>query len=70
MELDCIHFLNLLNLVPMEGHKREFQQLFFFSLFSYLFFWAMSTVYWFVADKIRTEQLLKEKENENLKTKI
>ncbi len=63
-------FLNLLNLVPMEGRKREFQQLFFFALFSYLFFWAMSTVYWFVADKIRTEQLLKEKENENLKTEL
>jgi hypothetical protein len=44
-------FLNLLNLVPMEGHKREFQQFFFFALFSYLFFWAMSTVYGFVADK-------------------
>ena len=64
-------FLNLLNLVPMEGpHKREFQQFFFFALFSYLFFWAMSTVYWFVADKIRTEQMLKEKENENLKTEL
>jgi len=65
-----IVFLNLLNLVPMEGRRREFQQLFFFALFSYLFFWAMSTVYWFVADKIRTEQLLKEKENENLKTEL
>jgi LytS/YehU family sensor histidine kinase len=63
-------FLNLLNLVPMEGHKREFQQLFFFALFSFLFFWAMSTVYWFVADKIRTEQMIKEKENENLKTEL
>jgi LytS/YehU family sensor histidine kinase len=65
-----VAFLNLLNLVPMEGHKREFQQFFFFALFSYLFFWAMSTVYWFVADKIRTEQLIKERENENLKTEL
>jgi two-component system, LytTR family, sensor kinase len=63
-------YLNLLNISPMQGHKREFLQLFFFTLFSYLFFWAMSTVYWFVADKIRTEQLLKEKENENLKTEL
>ena len=30
----------------------------------------MSTVYWFVADKIRTEQLIKERENENLKTEL
>jgi two-component system LytT family sensor kinase len=65
-----VGYLNLLNLVPMEGHKREYQQFFFFALFAYLFFWAMSTVYWFVADKIRTEQLLKEKENENLKTEL
>ncbi|HEY4965559.1 MAG TPA: histidine kinase [Puia sp.] len=65
-----VGYLNLLNLVPMEGHKREYQQFFFFALFAYLFFWAMSTVYWFVADKIRTEQMLKEKENENLKTEL
>jgi len=65
-----VGYLNLLNLVPMEGHKREYQQFFFFALFAYLFFWAMSTVYWFVADKIRTEQMLKERENENLKTEL
>src|SRR5450631_4725416 len=65
-----VGYLNLLNLVPMEGHKREYQQFFFFALFAYLFFWAMSTVYWFVVDKIRTEQMLKERENENLKTEL
>ena len=30
----------------------------------------MSTVYWFVTDKIRTEQFMKERENENLKTEL
>lgn len=63
-------FLNVLTIVPMQGHKRDFQRDLFFAIFTYLFYWAMSTVYWFVADKIRTEQLLKEKENENLKTEL
>jgi two-component system LytT family sensor kinase len=63
-------FLYLLNIMPMEGHKRGFQREYFFAIFPYLFIWAMSTVYWFVTDKIRTEQLLKEKENENLKTEL
>jgi two-component system, LytTR family, sensor kinase len=30
----------------------------------------MSTVYWFVTDKISTEQRMKERENENLKTEL
>ncbi len=63
-------FLYLLNIMPMEGRKRGFQREYFFAIFPYLFIWAMSTVYWFVTDKIRTEQLLKEKENENLKTEL
>ena len=63
-------FKYLLNMVPMEGHARDVRREYFFSIFPYLFTWAMSTVYWFVTDKIRTEQLLKEKENENLKTEL
>jgi two-component system LytT family sensor kinase len=66
-----IIFLNLLNIIPMEpGHNRGFQRDSLWAIFPYLFIWAMSTVYWFVTDKIRTEQLLKEKENENLKTEL
>ncbi len=65
-----IVFLNLLNIIPMQGHKRGIQRESFFAIFPYLFIWAMSTVYWFVTDKIKTEQLLKEKENENLKTEL
>ena len=63
-------FKYLLNIIPMEGHPRDFRREYFFSIFPYLFTWAMSTVYWFVTDKIRTEQLIKEKENENLKTEL
>jgi two-component system, LytTR family, sensor kinase len=66
----CIVFMYLVNIVPMQGHKRSYQRDFIFTLFPYLFFWAMSTVYWFVSDKIRTEQLMKERENENLKTEL
>jgi two-component system LytT family sensor kinase len=63
-------FMSVINIIPMEGHKPGFHREYFFALFPYLFIWAMSTVYWFVTDKTRTEQLLKEKENENLKTEL
>ena len=65
-----IAFVYLLNIVPMEGHPQGFHRESFFSVFPFLFIWAMSTVYWFVTDKIRTEQFIKEKENENLKTEL
>lgn len=39
-------------------------------IFPFLFIWAMSTVYRVVADKSKTDQLLKERENENLKTEL
>jgi two-component system, LytTR family, sensor kinase len=63
-------FLSVVNFFPKEGQKSGFQREYFFLIFPYLFIWAMSTVYWFVTDKIRTEQLLKERENENLKTEL
>jgi two-component system, LytTR family, sensor kinase len=63
-------FMYLINIIPMEGHKPGFRREYFFSIFPYLFIWAMSTTYWFVTDKIRTEQYMKEKENENLKTEL
>jgi len=66
-----IIFLNLLSIIPMHpGPRRGFQRDSLFAIFPYLFIWSMSTVYWFVTDKIRTEQLLKERENENLKTEL
>jgi len=40
------------------------------SIFPICSYGQMSTVYWFVTDKISTEQLMKEKENENLKTEL
>ncbi len=54
----------------VEIHKKGFQREYLFVIFPYLFIWAMSTVYWFVTDKIRTEQYMKERENENLKTEL
>ena len=63
-------FLVVVNFFPKEGQKPGFQREYFFLIFPYLFIWAMSTVYWFVTDKIRTDALLKEKENENLKTEL
>jgi two-component system LytT family sensor kinase len=63
-------FMNVVNIIPMEGRKRGFGREYFFTIFPYLFIWAISTTYWFVTDKIRTEQYMKEKENENLKTEL
>jgi two-component system LytT family sensor kinase len=65
-----VGFMYLINIIPMEGHKAGFRREYFFSIFPYLFIWAMSTTYWFVTDKIRIEQYMKEKENENLKTEL
>src|SRR5882724_1131766 len=42
----------------------------FFFIFIFLFIWAMSTVYRTVSDKAKTDQLLKDRENENLKTEL
>lgn len=63
-------FLIVVNFFPKEGHKPGFQHDYRFLIFPYLFIWSMSTVYWFVKDKIKTEQLMKERENENLKTEL
>jgi two-component system LytT family sensor kinase len=63
-------FLTSINFFPKQGQPAGFHREYFFAIFPYLFIWAMSTVYWFVTDKIRTEQLMKERENENLKTEL
>ncbi len=39
-------------------------------IFPFLFMWSMGTVYRIVSDKVKTDQLLKERENENLKTEL
>jgi two-component system, LytTR family, sensor kinase len=41
-----------------------------FSIFFYIFVIACSTTYYFIQDRIRTEQIAREKENENLKTEL
>ena len=56
--------------VPSETGQRGFHRESFFLLFPYLFIWAMSTAYRFFSDQVKTEQLLKERENENLKTEL
>ena len=63
-------FIAVINIFPKEGERPGFHREYFFVIFPFLFIWAMSTVYWFVTDKIRTEQLMKERENENLKTEL
>ncbi len=63
-------FMILTNLIQHEAKSPGFHREYFFSIFPYLFLWAMSTVYWFVRDKIKTEQFVKERENENLKTEL
>ena len=63
-------FIAVVNFFPKEGEKLGLHRESFFVIFPYLFIWAMSTVYWFVTDKISTEQRMKERENENLKTEL
>ena len=63
-------FIAAIDVFPKEGEKPGLHREYFFVIFPYLFIWAMSTVYWFVTDKINTEQLMKERENENLKTEL
>jgi two-component system, LytTR family, sensor kinase len=63
-------FMVGINIFPKEGQMRGFHREYFFSIFPFSFIWAMSTVYWFITDKIKTEQLMKERENENLKTEL
>ena len=63
-------FIAAINVFPKEGERPGLHREYFFLIFPYLFVWAMSTVYWFVTDKINTEQLMKERENENLKTEL
>ena len=62
--------LLILPLIPSEHGQRGFHRETFFLIFPYLFIWAMSTAYRFVSDQVKTEQLLKERENENLKTEL
>jgi sensor histidine kinase YesM len=56
--------------IPSEHGQKGFHRESFFLIFPYLFIWAMSTAYRFVSDQVKTEQLLKERENENLKTEL
>ena len=62
--------ITAINIFPREGERPGLHREYFFVIFPYFFIWAISTVYWFVTDKIRTEQLMKERENENLKTEL
>jgi len=63
-------FIAIVNIFPRDGGRHGFQRDNLFVIFPFLFIWAMSTVYWFVTDKISTEQRMKERENENLKTEL
>ncbi|MFI5154340.1 MAG: sensor histidine kinase [Chitinophagales bacterium] len=47
-----------------------FHRLPYFLFFPFIVVWAVSTVYRVLADKIKTDQLIKDKENENLKTEL
>ncbi len=62
-------FILLISLIfpdPKKGFRTEI----LFTIFPFLFIWAMSTVYRIVTDKVHTDQLFKERENENLKTEL
>ncbi len=56
--------------IASDNGQKGFHRETFFLIFPYLFIWAMSTAYRFFSDQVKTEQLLKERENENLKTEL
>jgi two-component system LytT family sensor kinase len=62
--------LHLVFHMNKHDHEFTFRKLPYFLIFPFLFIWAMSTVYRVVSDKIKTDQMIKEKENENLKTEL
>ena len=53
-------------------HHTEFRyrSSFLFTIFTFLFFSGCSTAYQLIRDKIKADQILQEKENENLKTEL
>ncbi|PWT76827.1 MAG: histidine kinase [Bacteroidetes bacterium] len=63
-------FLSFLFDSGKRAHGTYIHREFFFSIIPFIFLWAMATLYRFAADKIKAERLLKEKENENLKTEL
>jgi len=71
--LIALLFVGVLIILPLfhsENGQSGFHRESFFLIFPYLFIWAMSTAYRFVSDQVKTEQMLKERENENLKTEL
>jgi len=61
---------NLVIQLSHHGSPLMFRRLPLFICFPYLIVWAVSTVYRLLSDKIKMDQLIKEKENENLKTEL
>lgn len=51
-------------------HQFSLSGFFLFNIFPFIFILACSTAYRMIQDRIAAEQLLKEKENENLKTEL
>ncbi len=62
--------LALMTQIPDDHGEHGFHRESLFLLFPYLFIWGMSTAYRLVSDQLKTEQLLKARENENLKTEL
>lgn len=63
-------FLSFLFDSDKKGHNFSIHREFFYSIIPFVFLWSMGTLYRFAADKTKAERLLKEKENENLKTEL
>ncbi len=63
-------FIAVAALFPSHDGHRKSRGEYWFMIFPYLFYWAMSTAYRFFFDQVKTEQMLKERENSNLKTEL
>ena len=69
--LMAVAFIVGLELIPNpDKHHKGLNRESIFLVFPFLFYWATSTAYRFFMDKVKTEQLMKERENSNLKTEL
>lgn len=68
--ITCFAFMVLATYLFGDKKHIAFRRETFFLIIPFLFLWSMSTLFRFSSDKVKTDQLLKEKENEHLKTEL
>jgi sensor histidine kinase YesM len=69
----CAFLVVLLSLIFQLGHPHKvvvFRRESLFSVLPFIFLWSVSSAYRIVSDNVKMNQLIKDRENENLKTEL